>query len=249
MYSDNSNCAGLNFSSFHGLISSAINTNIEPIGVDEDIGTCYDSVTAIAKALHVLLYNNTSKNGNSTYSLDEIKAEHGHLMEGLLRHVNFPGVTDIVSFSEGQLFHGQRTSNLFGRGDRYSGLTYRPTNYDATADDYENWVDVGRWNTEGEWQMCDDHLMDELVGLLEDCPFSVIYNTVDGKRPPDRPPVQTLTMNIGLRYLFIVLSVFGLLFCISLLSYVWYHRTSNLIKASQVPYYYILNTSNVINEF
>jgi hypothetical protein len=225
----------LNFSIFPELISSAV--NFQPIGIDEDIGTCYDSVTAIAKALHYLLYDNTSKDGNSSYSLVEIEKEHGLLMEALIGHVNFAGVTDIISFSEGQLFHGYRTANLFGRGDRYSGLTYRPTNYNATADDYENWVDIGRWSTEGEWQLCDDHLIEELVGPLEPCPFTAVYNTVDGKRPSDRPPVKILTMIIGLRYLFIVLSVFGFLLCISLLSYLWYNRTSNLIKASQVSYY------------
>jgi hypothetical protein len=157
-------------------------------------------------------------------------------MKALVGNVNFFGVTDLVSFSEGQLIQGRVTAEKFGFGDRDSGLTYRPINYNAAADEFQNWVDVGRWDTEGDWQLCDEYLTDELVGPLEACAYPVVYSTLDGKRPKDRPPVKTLTMNIGLRYLFIVLAALGLLFCTLLISYFVYHRESNLVKASQVFY-------------
>lgn len=201
------------------------------------MATCYDSVAAVAKAVHYLLYN-TSKNGNSSYSLEEVKADDGNLlMKTLISNVNFFGVTDTISFSKGQLIHGHLTAGLFGYGDRYSGLTFRPINYNAAANEFQNWVDVGRWDTEGDWQLCDEYMDAELVGPLEPCPYPVVYNTADGKRPSDRPPVITLSMNIGLRYLFILLSAIGLLCCILIISYFVYHRASNLMKASQVKYF------------
>jgi len=191
-------------------------------------------VHSIANALHYLLYNN-SKNSTHSYTLQEVTADSGNLlMKALFSNVRFYGVTNLIEISEGQLINGKGTADEFGRGDRYTGLFYDPINYNAHADEHQNWVDIGHWGSEGDWQLCDEHLLSELVGRLEECPYKVVYNTLDGLRPKDRPPAKILEMNEGMRGLFIALAAIGAIIVVALAAYLAINRSSNLVKASQV---------------
>lgn len=87
---------------------------------------------------------------------------------------------------------------------------------------------------EGNWQFCDENMQAELFGPREPCPYSVVYNSPDGKRVKDRPSSITLDMHVGLQGLFIALAALGLLLAIAITLYLAYHHQSNLVKASQV---------------
>jgi len=106
---------------------------------------------SVAQGLHFLLYSNASKTIKSSYTFPEVENDAGNLLvRALINNVTFLGVSGNVSFGAGELIHGRASADLFGRGDRYSGLTYRPVSYNSKAIEFQNWPDVGRWDTEGE---------------------------------------------------------------------------------------------------
>jgi hypothetical protein len=221
LYDKNSTCAGLNFTDFaeHGTFR-----------LDPHIGVCYDAVVSLAHAFHHLLYNQSK-------TLADIKVNKGNdLMGAFIDNVDFIGISGRVDFSEGEKVDGKVTAENFGLGDRYKGLSYDPINYNKFADEFQNWVDVGRWDSEGDWQLCDEHLESETVGHVLPCDYQIIYNTANGLRPSDRPPAIVLEMSVGLQGFFVAIAVLGFLAISAILLYLFYHRSTSLVKASQVQH-------------
>jgi hypothetical protein len=157
------------------------------------------------------------------------------LMDAFITSVSFMGVTNLVSFNEGLKVNGRVTSLKMGYGDRDSGYTYVPVNYNAAADNVQNWAPVGHWDVEGDWQLCDEYLMESLRGPLQKCSHTVIYNTADGKRPSDRPVPILNVMPVGLSGLFFAFGALSILTTVAIGGYLVFHRNSNLVKASQPP--------------
>ena len=121
----------------------------------------YDAAYAIAHAVHELVevQNKTQIVG-------------AELMESLLRHVSFKGITGLVSFSG-----GSEEPNQQGRGDRRTDIRFNVVNY---VDNALGLVTVGTWVP------CKDR------GVLVGCSFSerwqasgqpLIFSTADNSRP------------------------------------------------------------------
>lgn len=215
MFLKNGHCAGLDMSTFAQ----------DGSGLDPYVGNVYDAVIALAFALNNILVIDG-------VSMSDFKAKDGELlMEELTNHVSFMGATDLVTFSPGLKVKGQVSSAKIGYGDRDSGFTYRPVNHNRD----NSWSEVGRWDVEGHWQLCDEHLMAELDGELEPCAHQVVYNTVDGKRGRDRNPDVIERVPTGLVYFFVAMGALALVLLLLLSLYFFRHRESGLVKSSQPP--------------
>jgi Receptor family ligand binding region/7 transmembrane sweet-taste receptor of 3 GCPR len=152
------NCTGLNFSQYHSDGSN----------IDNYASYTYDATYAIARAMHVVLYDQKrpSITGKDLYS-------------ALINNVSFSGATGIVSFSKALSTDIER----FGEGDRRTGITYSilnfsPRAYEADPSGISGFVTVGQWTVED--------------GNIFTTP--VIYNTIDNSIPTDLPPDIILTM-------------------------------------------------------
>lgn len=215
MFSQNGQCAGLDMSTF-----ARDGSDLDPY-----VGNVYDAVIALAFALNNILVT-------KGVSMSDFKANDGKLlMEELTYGVSFMGATDLVTFSPGLKVNGQVSSAKIGYGDRDSGFTYRPVNHNRD----NSWSEVGRWDVEGHWQLCDEHLMAELDGELEPCAHQVVYNTVDGKRGRDRNPDVIERMPTGLVYFFVAMGALALVLLLLLSLYFFRHRESGIVKSSQPP--------------
>ena len=211
-------CGGLDFTEY----ASGAKT------MDDYTGYVFDAVWALAFALHDILITQ----GISKSNFD---ANSGELLMRSFMDVHFVGATDEVSFSQGLRVHGKVTSQKLNYGDRETGFTYLPVNYNPAADEIGNWAPVGRWDAKGDWQLCDEYLTSSSYGPLVPCSYKVVYNTADGKRPRDRHPDVILRMPEALNGLFIALGSLFILMLLAASVYFYIHRDTQLIKSSQPP--------------
>lgn len=210
--SDSKECAGLDFSQFP--------TNGTTL--DENVGNAYDAVYAIAHAMDYLI---TEKSLGVTGITSDL------LMDASINHTKFDGLTNAVSFSNCQLVEGGCSEEMFGRGDRESGLRYDFYNYNHEV----GWIDVGRWDEDGNFQLCDERLLIDRIGPDEPCTHSVIYHTKDKLRPRDRYPDIILEISPALRGLFVAIGALGMLLVTGISLFLLAHRNHKIIKAAQPP--------------
>ena len=129
-------CAGFDFSTFPADGST----------LNDFAPNVYDAVYAVARALHYLLEVKKVPYSGPTSGLTG-----GAIMDALINQTNFLGITNTVSFSDGDHVNGGVSVDRFGRGDREAGYTYNVLNYHSVDN---GWVDVGRWDVEDDWQVC-----------------------------------------------------------------------------------------------
>ena len=151
-------CSGLNYSQYHSDGSN----------IDNYASYSYDATYAIARAMHVVLYDQKkpSITGKDLY-------------EALINNVSFSGATGAVDFSNAT----STDSTRFEEGDRRSGITYSILNFSPKAYEFDSsgisgFVTVGSWTVE--------------KGNIFTSP--VTYNTIDNSTPTDFPPDIILTM-------------------------------------------------------
>ena len=218
-------CAGLNtdYSNFDDyVVDDYIETNKT---LSRHVGNVYDGVYALATAYHSLLY------GKNNYHLNNITGDT--LLNELVNHTNFVGATGNISFIDYLEVDGGASAEIFGRGDRKSGQVALLYNYDSSMSD--KWFSVGRWEYDGGFQICDETMLDDYVGVLEECKYDAVYNTPGNRRPSDRYPDIVLEVPLGVKVVLLILAITGFIMIAVTAGFVCTHMSSKLIKASQ-PY-------------
>lgn len=218
-------CAGLNtdYSNFEDfVVDDYIETNQT---LSRHVGNVYDGVYALAHAYHSILY------GENKSHLNNITGDA--LMNELVNHTYFAGVTGDISFIDYLEVDGGASLEIFGRGDRKSGQVAILYNYDSSMSD--KWFSVGRWESDGGFQICDETMLDDYVGVLEDCEYNVVYNTPSNSRPNDRYPDIVLHVPLGVKVVLLILAITGFIMTAVTAGFVYTNLNSKLIKASQ-PY-------------
>ena len=150
--------------------SSLSNFNTDGSNVDNYASYAYDATYAIARAMHVVLFDLNRPN---------ITGFPNDLYRSLINNVSFIGATGAVNFSKAIL----KDSTRLNEGDRSTDAIYKIQNFspDAFTDDHtgkSGFVTVGGWTVKGGNKFTAD----------------VIYNTIDNSIPTDLPPVIILTM-------------------------------------------------------
>ena len=188
-------CSGLNYTKFH----------LDGSNIDSFVSYTYDAVYAIARAMHVVLYDQKkpSITGKDLYA-------------ALINNVSFSGATGAVDFSNATTTDSTR----YGEGDRRTGITYTilnfsPEVYRMDPSGISGFVTVGGWTIEEGNVFTAD----------------VTYNTIDNSKPSDLPPAIILTM-LPLQatilkcfgtILLLIASIFGLT--------LFYARSTKLVKS------------------
>jgi len=200
--------------------------------IDPGVPYVYDSVYAVARALHYLL-ETQHLTPNDTYP------SANDMMDTFINHVSFPGVSGNVSFSKGLYrVDGQPTVDLIGKGDRLAGHVFNLVKFSPDASSAAPWVSVGTWGGDSIWKFCDENELHEAVGVVSassPCTEKFVYSTSNGLRPRDRPDDVHLEMVAGLVGFLIFLGAAGLLIVIILSVYLLLHRKNKLLKTAQPP--------------
>lgn len=192
------NCSGTNFSKYYADGSN----------VDNYSPYTYDATYAIARAMHILLYeqNQPKINGKALFT-------------ALINNVSFVGATGAVNFSHALTADSTR----FGEGDRRTGISYRvmnfkPSVYNADPSGSSGYVVIGEWTIEAG---------NKISG-------HVTYNTMTNSPPSDLPPTIYLRMHgtFIIILTFLGVSLFFLLGVLTIVTVV--HRKTRLLKTSQL---------------
>lgn len=198
--------------------------------IDPNAPYVYDSVYAVAHALHYLLETH-QLTPNETYP------SANNMMDALINHVSFEGASGPVSFSKGLYREdGLPTADLIGKGDRLNGHAFDLVKYSTDAVSTSPWVAVGLWSGDSVWQLCDENADIEVLGVTTACGTEkFVYSTANGLRPKDRYDDVHLEMTSGLVGFLVFLGTAGLLIVIVLSLYLLVHKKNKHVKNAQPP--------------
>ena len=198
------NCSGFNFSMYAEDGSN----------VDNYVPYAYDATRAIAKAMHVLLYDQRQPNitGKALYA-------------ALINNVSFTGATGSVNFSRALTTDSTR----YAEGDRRTGVRYKVMNFDpdvflADPTGTAGYVAIGEWT---------NYAGNKITS-------KVIYNTVDGLPPSDLPPTIVTHMGSNSRIVLIALASLLLATVCGFSQIIIVFRKSRLLKTIQLKMQFIV---------
>jgi len=185
----------------------------------------YDATMVLAKAYHKVLEVDNVPLNNVTASI---------LTDAACSIPLYKGVTGEIQFFNGIDTHTEvdDSSVLYGKGDREVGFDFHLENFNSKA---QAFVKVGHMDHESMFQLCDEHLKDQLQGVFIPCDYYVQYNTFDGRRPRDSNPDIYNEASIGVVTFLIIIGVVGIIAILFIAITLLRHRQSKLVKASQPP--------------
>ena len=185
----------------------------------------YDATMVLAKAYHKVLEVDNVPLNSVTSSI---------LTDAACSLPLFKGVTGEIHFFSGIDAHSEDddSSVLYGKGDREVGFDFHLENFNSKA---QAFVKVGHMDHKSTFQLCDEHLKDQLQGIFIPCEYYVEYNTFDGRRPPDSNPDIYNEASTGVVTFLIIIGVLGIVSILFIAVTLLLHRQSKLVKASQPP--------------
>ena len=193
-------CTGLQFSAFQQDGSD----------IDPYVYYTYDSLYAIARAIHILLYD-----------MKRSSVVGSELINVLINNVSFVGLTGPFSFNQGD----SNSDDRYGRGDRISGIQYNVLNfhpdvYLSSAGADSGLVQVGLWSSESGFNV-----------ISGSAPF--VFNTDDNRPPPDMPPKIPQRMPVGMKIAVWLAGSLCLALALALFVFVIYNIRTGVMKAGQ----------------
>ena len=174
----------------------------------------YDSVLVFAHALHELYEVEGYVDGNSMHGYDDFGDILGYIMT---YNLTLTGITGDIQFRLGD-------STGYGFGDREVGtrlsvLNFQPSHYCSTTKEGGP-VEIGSWVVSTGYTSC-----------TNDC--TIVYSTADNSAPTQRPPPILNVMTVGLQSAIIVLGVVCLLLITLCFLFLYYNRSSRLVRSFQ----------------
>jgi hypothetical protein len=213
-------CYGLNFSTYE-----IDGSNINPYAA-----FTYDATVLLAYGIQNVLHTGATITGNN-------------MNNGIITNVTFNGASGYVQISN-LLSSATKNGKLpeagrFQHGARENGDYYKIMNFneDAYYNNRNNsFVQVMYWNSELETLDCD-----ESMGC-----YNIIYATESNTPTSDTRTTIVVTLNNGLRVLLFVLGALVLVLVAGVCFFLYFYRSSKLIKASQPMMMYFILLGEVI---